>query len=156
MTGDAAWTLKRQDGCEVSTDQARLDFAATHAAVADSFWCRGIPEETFRRVLARSIGFGLYLPGGEQAGFCRAMSDEGVFGYLTDFIVFEGHRGQGLGSWLVESVLEHPSLGGLRRIHLATRDRQAFFSRFGFRLDAQPGMQMDIVHPPEDLWPQPD
>lgn len=152
---EEVWTISRPDGCEISTDPARLDFARTHAAVAESFWCRGIPEDVFSRALERSIGFGLYLPGGEQVGFCRAMSDGGVFGYLTDFIVFEGHRGEGLGSWLAESVLAHPAFRDLRRIHLATRDRQEFFSRFGFRLDAQPGMQMDIVHAPEELWPAP-
>lgn len=150
-----SWTVRREDGCEVSTDPARLDFERTHAAVAESFWCLGIPQDVFRRVLERSIGFGLYLPDGQQAGFCRAMSDGGVFGYITDFIVFEGHRGQGLGSWLAETVLTHPDFQHLRRIHLATRDRQDFFSRYGFRLDAQPGMQMDIVHPPEELWGQP-
>lgn len=150
------WTVSRPDGCEVSTDPARLDFVRTHAAVADSFWCRGIPEDAFRRALEHSIGFGLYLPGGEQAAFCRGMSDRAVFGYLTDFIVFEGHRGEGLGSWLAEAVLSHTAFRNLRRIHLATLDRQRFFSRFGFELDAQPGMQMDIVRPPEALWPQPD
>lgn len=154
MSADA-WAVARPDGHEVTTDPARLDFAATHAAVADSFWCRNIPQEDFRRALEHSIPFGLYLPNGAQAGFCRAMSDTAVFGYLTDFIVFEGFRGEGLGSWLAECVLSHPDLQGLRRIHLATRDRQEFFARYGFRLDAQPGMQMDIVQAPELLWPAP-
>lgn len=150
------WTTSRADGCEVSTDPGRLDFARTHEAVASSFWCLGIPAAEFRLALENSIGFGLYLPDGEQAGFCRAMSDGAVFGYLTDFIVFEGNRGRGLGSWLAEAVLAHPGFQRLRRIHLATRDRQEFFSRYGFELDAQPGMQMDIVRPPEELWPQAD
>lgn len=149
-----AWTLRRADGCEVSTDPGRLDFPATHAAVADSFWCRGIPAEAFRRALGHSLAFGLYLPDGSQAGFCRSLTDSVVFGYLTDFIVFDGRRGRGLGTWLAEAVLSHPDLQGLRRVHLATRDRQAFFARHGFALDAQPGMQMDIVQPPEELWPE--
>lgn len=150
------WAVTRSGGDEVSTDPERLDFASTHAAVAASFWCRNIPQETFRRALERSLPFGLYLADGRQAGFCRALSDSEVFGYLTDFIIFEGHRGQGLGSWLAECVLSHPDLHGLRRIHLATRDRQEFFARYGFRLDAQPGMQMDVIQSPESLWPPPD
>jgi len=149
----AYWSLTRKDGIEVSTDPSRLDFDRTHAAVAASFWCEGIPVEAFRRALDHSLPFGLYLAGGEQAGFCRAMTDTAVFGYLTDVIVFEGHRGEGLGTWMLEAVLSHPDMQHLRRTHLATRDRHALFARLGFRLDAQPGMQMDIVRSPSELWP---
>lgn len=149
----AYWSRRRDDGVELSTDPGRLDLDRTHAAVAASFWCEGIPREAFLRALAHSTPFGLYLADGSQCGFCRAMSDTAVFAYLTDAIVFEDYRGEGLGSWMLESVLLHPSMQQLRRIHLATRDRQALFSRLGFRLDAQPGMQMDILREPADLWP---
>lgn len=147
------WSTRREDGIELSTDPSRLDFDRTHAAVAASFWCEGIPRDAFRRALGHSLAFGLYLPGGEQCGFCRAMTDTAVFGYLTDVLVFDGQRGKGLGTWMLESVLRHPDMGRLRRTHLATRDRQALFGRLGFRLDAQPGMQMDILRTPAELWP---
>ena len=40
--------------------------------------------------------------------------------------------GQGLGKWLVEMILAHPDLQGLRRILLATKDAHSLYAQFGF------------------------
>ena len=60
------------------------------------------------------------------------MTDRATFAYLADVFVVEDQRGQGLGAWLVETVLAHPELQGLRRWLLATRDAHALYRKFGF------------------------
>ncbi len=69
-------------------------------------------------------------------------------------IVFDAHRGRGLGTFLVASALEHPDVQSLRRFHLATADAHGLYERFGFVTDAQPGVHMDRIVAPEDLWPE--
>jgi GNAT superfamily N-acetyltransferase len=58
--------------------------------------------------------------------------------------VLEEHRGKGLGKWMVETILAHPSLHGLRRIMLATRDAHELYSPFGFKPLAKPESFMEI------------
>jgi GNAT superfamily N-acetyltransferase len=150
-----AFERRRDDGHLVSADPGRLDREAVHAALRESYWSTGIPRDALDAAIDHSIPFGLYAPEGEQAGFCRIVTDTTVFGYLADVIVFEGHRGRGLGTFLVASALEHPDVQSLRRFHLATADAHGLYERFGFVTDAQPGVHMDRIVAPADLWPEP-
>ncbi|HEY8584386.1 MAG TPA: GNAT family N-acetyltransferase [Capillimicrobium sp.] len=129
-------------GYEISTDPARLDLGAIHAFLTTAYWSPGVSRETVERSIAHSIPFGLYAPDGAQAGFARVVSDRAVFAYLGDVYVLPEHRGRGLGVWLVETVLAHPELQGLRRFHLATADAHGLYERFGFR-PADPARMMD-------------
>lgn len=60
------------------------------------------------------------------------VTDRSRFGWLADVFVLEPHRGRGLGVWLVETVLEHPELRGIRMV-LGTADAHGLYERFGFR-----------------------
>ena len=137
------WT---RDAYTVSTDPARLDPVAIHAYLTTSYWARGIPLATVERSLGHSLCFGLFH-GGSQVGFARMITDRATFAYLADVYVLEAHRGQGLSVWLMECILGHPDLQGLRRLMLATRDAHALYARFGFATPAQPEMLMEIRRP---------
>jgi GNAT superfamily N-acetyltransferase len=129
--------LARRDGYEISTDPARLDRAAIHRFLRTSYWSPGIERELVDRGIDNSLPFGLYDPAGGQAGFARVITDRARFGWLADVFVLPAHRGRGLGVWLVETVLSHPDLSGLRLL-LATRDAHTLYERFGFSAaDAQ-------------------
>ena len=138
----------------VSTDPARLDAAAIRDYLARSYWAREIPLEVVRRSLAHSLCFGLYrrpsadgTAGGEaQVGLARVISDFATFAYLCDVYVLEAHRGRGLSKWLVEAVLAHPDLRGLRRFCLATLDAHGLYARYGFQVTAHPDRWMEIIH----------
>ena len=62
----------------------------------------------------------------------RAVTDAATFAWIADAFVVDEHRGRGLGVWMVESLLAHPDLPGLRQIQLATRDAHGLYERFGF------------------------
>ena len=59
------------------------------------------------------------------------MTDYATFAWLCDVFVMEAHRGRGLGKWLVEAVVSHPDLQGLRLFILATRDAHELYRRYG-------------------------
>jgi GNAT superfamily N-acetyltransferase len=121
----------------ISDDPADVDLAVVHEFLETSYWARGIPRETVARAIAHSLTFSLLL-GDRQVGFARTVTDRATFAYLADVFVVENQRGRGLGAWLVETVLAHPELQGLRRWLLATRDAHALYRKFGFAAVADP------------------
>jgi GNAT superfamily N-acetyltransferase len=128
----------------VSTDPKRLDLDAIHAFLSQrSYWAEGTSREEVERSIRNSIAFGVYDED-RQLGFARVVSDRATFAYLADVFVLEAYRGQGLAKWLVECVLAHPDLQGLRRWVLATRDAHGLYARYGFRPPADPGSLMEI------------
>ena len=124
--------VAREDGYVVSTDPARLDMDAIHAFLRTSYWSPNVPREVVERAVRHSIPFGLHARGGALAGFARVVSDRATFAYLADVFILPEHRGHGLGLWLVETLVAHPDLVGLRWL-LHTRDAHALYARAGFQ-----------------------
>lgn len=139
----------------ISTDAALLDRGVVHAFLQTAYWSPGVPREVVDRAIDNSLPFGLYSPGGEQAGFARVVTDRAQFAYLGDLFVIEGHRRRGLGSWLVETILAHPDLSGLRRITLATADAHSLYARFGFAPPRNPEMHLAIEREAFELYGDP-
>jgi len=137
----------------VTTDPARLDLAAVHAFLVTAYWCEGIPREVLARAIANSLCFSLLEEGRRQVGLARVCTDSATFAYLMDVYVLPELRGQALGRWLIECVIDHPRLAGLRRFSLITRDAHGLYAQFGFRPLAHPNRHMEIVKP--DLYRQP-
>jgi len=127
----------------ITTDPQRLDIDAIHAFLSRSFWAEGIPKETVATAIGNSLCFGLF-DGEAQVGFARVVTDRATFAYLCDVYVLETHRGRGLGKWLIETVMAHPDLQGLRRFQLVTRDAHGLYSRHGFKTPINPERQMEI------------
>jgi GNAT superfamily N-acetyltransferase len=143
----------RQGEYVIDTDPGLLDLDVTHRFLSEeAYWSPGVSREVVERSIEHSLNFGLYRDG-EQVGFARVVTDCATFGWLADVFVLDGHRGQGLGIWLVETVLSHPDLQGLRRIALATRDAHGLYARFGFAPTRWPEIHMFIDREPEELWP---
>jgi GNAT superfamily N-acetyltransferase len=132
----------RRDGYLISTDSSMLDLEVVHGFLRRSYWAAGVPENVVRRSIENSLCFGVYR-GEEQAGFARVVTDRATFAYLADVFVLEEHRGRGIGKWLVEVILSHPDLQGLRRWMLATRDAHDLYRRYAFTELARPGIFME-------------
>ena len=120
----------------ISTDPARLDLDAVTDMLSRAYWAKGRTREMIARYVQYSLVFGVY-DGPRQIGLARIVSDYTTFAWLCDVFIHENYRGRGLGKWLMETVLAHPDLQGLRRILLATRDAHGLYEQFGFKpLDA--------------------
>ena len=122
----------------ISTDKRMLDIHYVHGFLSQSYWSPGVAIEVVRKAMEGSLCFGVYdnasqtLPSGGQVGYARVVTDAATFAYLADVFIDEAHRGIGLGKWLVESILAHPSMQGLRRILLATKDAHKLYEQCGF------------------------
>ena len=68
---------------------------------------------------------------GELVGALRFITDRATVTYLCDTIVDEAHRGQGIGTRLMQMFLEHPDVKGTT-IVLLTQGAEEFYRKFGF------------------------
>jgi GNAT superfamily N-acetyltransferase len=116
----------------ISTDSVRLDLDVIHGFLTNCYWAKGVPREVVARSIEHALCFGVYDGRGAQVGFARVISDFATVAYIGDVFVLDSHRGRGLGKWLMESIMQHPALQGLRRWILTTRDAHGLYSQVGF------------------------
>jgi GNAT superfamily N-acetyltransferase len=135
-----------KDNYTISTDPARLDLDEIAAMLTRAYWAAGRPRERTERAIANSLVFGLYDVN-KQIGLARVVSDYAVFAYLCDVFIHEEYRTHGLGKWLIETVMSHPNLQGLRRWTLATRDAHGLYRQFGWNEMQNPEKWMEILRP---------
>lgn len=136
----------RSEGTEVTTDPARLNIDVIHGFLCQSYWAEGIPREIVERSIRGSLCFGAYR-GDAQIGFARVISDRATYAYIADVFVLEPFRGDGVGKLIMQCIMSHPDLQGLRRWSLLTRDAQGLYGRFGFGSPRHPGRYMEISNP---------
>ena len=120
-----------------------MDLDAIHAFLSRSFWAEGISKTIVGKSIKNSLCFGLFHDRA-QIGFARVITDRATFAYLCDVYVLEDYRASGLGKWLIETVMAHPDLRGLRRFQLVTRDAHGLYRRFGFKPPRNPVRHMEI------------
>jgi GNAT superfamily N-acetyltransferase len=98
-----------------------------HRAIADSWYVLSAYEND------RLVGFG------------RIISDGVLYALICDLIVNPARQGQGIGSTLLNKLIEHCRTQNIRVIWLfAAKGKSSFYKKFGFferPVDA-PGMQM--------------
>ncbi len=134
---------------EITTESTRFDLDVIHRYLSEeSYWAPGIPREVVKRSIRHSLCFAiLETTSGAQVGFARVTTDRATFAYLADVFVLPAHRGRGLSKRLMQSILVHPELQGLRRWMLATRDAHRLYAEFGFTAIPQPDRFMQLHDP---------
>lgn len=130
----------------LSTDPKRLDLDVIHNFLTNCYWAKGIPREIVVRSIEHSLCFGIY-DGKAQVGFARVISDFATIAYLGDVFILESHRGRGLSKWMMECMMQHPALQGLRRWILLTRDAHRLYEQFGFTPVKSPERYMELHQP---------
>jgi GNAT superfamily N-acetyltransferase len=131
----------------ITTDPRELDLDVIHRFLSQhSGWARGIPREVVERSIARSLCFAGFI-GADQIAFARVVTDGATFANLVDVFVLPEHRGRGYSKQLMEAVLAHPDLQGLRRFTLATSNAHGLYAQFGFTAPLRPQTLMERYFP---------
>ncbi len=139
--------MKTANDIHISTDKSLLDVEAIHNfLVNESYWAQNRTIEQTRTAIENSICFGVY-DGEDLIGFARVVSDRATFAYLGDVFILGEYRGKALGKKLMESILAHPDLQGLRRWVLATHDAHSLYAKFGFAELKHPERWMELAAP---------
>ena len=130
----------------ISTDKSKIDIDYVHRFLTQSYWSPGIHIQVVKKAMEGSLCFGVY-DNNKQVGYARVITDTATFAYLADVFIDENYRGKGLGKWLIEMILAHPNLQGLRRILLATKDAHKLYEQCGFATIPNPERYM-VYNPP--------
>jgi GNAT superfamily N-acetyltransferase len=131
----------------ISTDHEKLDIQTIHHFLTtETYWAAGRSVEVVRRSFENSLPFVIYK-GEKTVGFARVVSDFATFAWLADVFIGQEYRGKGLSKWLMEIIIAHPELQGLRRFLLATRDAHGLYRQFGFDDLRIPYLWMERISP---------
>lgn len=139
-----------KDNYSISTEKSKLDISVIHGFLSKSYWAEDIPVEIVKKSIENSLCFGVYnehiqaMPAGRQVGFARVITDYTTFAYLGDVFIIESERGKGLSKWLMECILKHKQLQGLRNFCLLTRDAHSLYGQYGFENLKEPQNFMAI------------
>ncbi len=133
-----------KDGFCISTDNAKLDIETIHEFLSTkAYWCINIPKDKVQTAIQNSLCFGVYQ-GKKQIGFARIISDFSTIAYLGDVFILEEYRGKGLSKWMMENIMNYPSLQGLRRWILLTGDAHSLYRQFGWTDIVDPTKWMEL------------
>ena len=120
------------NGYWISCQLNEMDFDIIHGFISNSYWANGMPAGTLQKALANSLCFAVLNQQNQTVAFARVITDKATFAYLADVFVLESERGKGLSKFLVEYIVNHDDLQGLRRFMLATFDAHSLYEKFGF------------------------
>ena len=126
----------------ISTDSQHLNLKLIHDFLTHSYWASGRELAVVKKSIDNSLSFGVYWRT-QQIGFARVITDYATYAYLSDVFIVESFRGKGLGKWLVETVVSHPQLQGLRKWSLATADAHELYRQLGFAEVRYPERHME-------------
>ena len=116
----------------ISSDRTQLDLNVIHDFLSNrSYWAQGRSLEEVQTSMEQSICFGLCDRQGGTVGFARVLTDRLVIACLLDVFILESHQGQGLGSYLVNYVLNEAGIE-VKTWILRTADAHSFYEKFGF------------------------
>ena len=98
----------------------------------NAFWARQRSLKDLKKMLRGSEAVVSLWEEGVLVGFGRASSDGIYRAVLWDVVVDEKHQGQGNGTLLLGSLLEHRALTGVERVYLITTNNAGFYKQLGF------------------------
>ena len=141
--------LTHKDGYLLSDDKSLLDVELVHRWLSkDAYWALGRELSRVQDSINGSDSYGIYDPQQALVGFCRVVTDRATFAWLCDVYIDPGHRGHGLGTWLVDQVRGVYAATGMRRMLLATNDAHEVYRAVGFEALAAPERWMEIEFNP--------
>ena len=131
----------------ITCNSEEMDIQLIHSFLSEeSQWAKGISLPVVEKSVKNSLCFAGYV-GSSQMAFARVVSDYATFANLVDVFVLSDHRGNGYGKKILEAVLSHSELQGLRRFTLATADAHGLYQQYGFTELAKPQVFMEKYDP---------
>jgi GNAT superfamily N-acetyltransferase len=139
----------------ISTDKSLLDHKKICYLLSGCFWSKNIPIEYVSRFIQYSLCFGVYQNDNVLIGFGRVISDYTTYAYICDVVIDPNHRKKGLGSKLINSIMSHNDLRGLKTWSLrTTKEAKKIYLRKEFQKTDHPDTQLEINN--LDIYTSPD
>ena len=106
-----------------------------HTLLSENGWAHRVPDAAWLQKLVERSKCVVAVSAGEVIGFGRGVTDDLSNGYLSMLVVAKEHRGSGIGSRLVCSLVEAEP--GITWVLRAERPgARQFFEKLGFSVSA--------------------
>lgn len=130
----------------ISTAKMLIQKEKVWCLLKDCFWSKNIPIEYVERFIKHSLCFGVYSKGSNNLiGFGRVISDYTTYAYICDIVIHPQHRRKGLGKNLLNSIMSHHDLQGLKTWTLrTTEESRKIYQQNGFLVADHPETQLEI------------
>ena len=136
----------------ISTDPAQLNIEVIYNYLSkEAYWSKGIPLNVLQRSIDNSFNFGLFHLE-KQIGYARIVTDYATVAYLGDVFILSEFRGRGLSKWMMETIMNHPDLQGLRQWILLTGNAHGLYQQFGWTSIVNPERWMEVGRSASDLY----
>ncbi|WP_407269425.1 GNAT family N-acetyltransferase [Radiobacillus sp. PE A8.2] len=117
----------------LTTDNQKIDVNQVYDLLKDTYWAKDRPKYIVEETVKNSLCFGI-VKEQELVGFARVITDKVAFTWLLDVIIKDTYRGEGLGKWLMQCIMEHPDIIHTS-IGLATKDAHGLYEQYGFKVE---------------------
>lgn len=125
----------------ISDRREDVDFPRAHQLLATTYWADKRTMEQFQTACANSICFSLFADG-VFAGFARVVTDYATMFYVGDMIIAPEYRGRGLGTRLMERIMEDSRFSFALGI-LLTDDAHGLYEKMGFEREGPEFMSIN-------------
>lgn len=134
----------KKDDFIITTDKDKVDINKVCMFLSKTYWAKDRKRDAIDKSINNSLCISV-LHNNTQIGFARVVTDYVTFAYLCDVYMDENYRGNGIGKSMLEFILGHPELQGLKKFLLVTRDAHEFYKKVGFDKLHDPEKFMEIV-----------
>lgn len=136
-------TIISKETYTITTDIEKLDMQMIHQYLSEeSYWAQHIPLHMVEKSIENSLNFGIFHET-KQIGFARLITDKTTMAYLCDVFIIEAYQKKGVSSWLMETIMNHAELQGLRLWFLLTSSAAWLYEKHGFTPPIQPELYME-------------
>ncbi|KXF83324.1 GNAT family N-acetyltransferase [Enterovibrio coralii] len=119
-----------KDNYRISDDREDVQFDKVESLLRSSYWASERSVETIKVSISNSVCFSLFADK-TQIGFARVVTDFASVAYIADLIIQEDYRSQGLGKWLIETIVSDPRWEAKFKF-LVTDDAHGLYEKYGF------------------------
>ncbi len=107
-------------------------------------WAANRPVHIIQKSIQHANCFGIF-DGHKQIGFARVITDYATYAYISDVVIDGHYRGQKLGYWLINHILNHHSFSYVSQWRLKTTYAHKFYKKFGFKPLQSPEKDLEII-----------
>lgn len=129
-----------------TTDKTKMDVATIHDFLCNhSDWSANITIEKVATSIENSLNFGLFHFE-KQIGYAKIITDYTTIAYLGDVFILEAYQKKGLSKILMDEIMSHPNLQGLRRWILVTSTAEWLYEKYNFKKLKNPDLFMELYN----------
>ena len=126
----------------ISDDKSLIQIDCVYELLKTAYWTKKwITKEIVALSVKNSFCFGVYKDT-DLIGFARCVTDYSTMYYLTDVVIDDSYRGQGLGNILTKFIAEHEIFSPLLGV-LETKDAHGLYEKYGFKTSKGYAMRKD-------------